>query len=66
VASSPNWIRAGLSPLTARSANVTNVASRKTGTKIAIERATVIRVRLTARRTLIIVIARRLDANDGA
>lgn len=52
VASSPSWIRAGLSPLSDRSANVTNVATRNTGTKIAIDRARVARTRPSVFRVL--------------
>lgn len=45
VACSPSWILAGLSPLSERSAKVTKVATRKTGTKSAADRATVARTR---------------------
>lgn len=59
VASSPNWIRAGLSPLIDRSAKVTNVATRKTGTKIATDRARVTRRRPSVCRTLVTTTPRR-------
>src|SRR3984885_1982229 len=39
LASSPSWIRAGFRPLSARSRKVAKVATKNTGTKIAIERA---------------------------
>src|SRR3954451_12922491 len=52
VASSPSWTRAGLSPLIARRAKVMKVATRKTGTKIATDRATVARIRPAVRRIL--------------
>lgn len=59
VASSPSWIRAGLSPLSERSANVTNVATTNTGTKISTERVRTARTRSSACRVLAAATPRR-------
>lgn len=59
VASSPNWMRAGLSPLSERSTKVTKVATRKTGTKMATDRARTARTRALACRVLATATPRR-------
>lgn len=66
VASSPSWIRAGLSPLIERSENVTNVATRKTGTKIAADRARAARTRPAACRSRVAATPRRGAAGAGS
>ena len=66
VADSPSCRCAGLSPESERSANVTNVATKKTGTKIATERAKVARARPAARRTRAPTARRRVATGKAA